>query len=146
MKDLQLTNKNLIPSLWQSWFPDASDMYRRVLGFVPQSPAVNLRELEDKYMMELAVPGYSKEDFSVELAGGVMSISAQKEKSEESEDEAGKVIRREFSSQSFSKKFTLPANANEERVSAKYEDGILKISVSKVEEEDKPASSSVKVD
>lgn len=96
-------------------------------------PAVNVRESAGKYQLELAVPGFRKEDFHVRVEGNVMTIQA--EKKEEKKEEQGQFTRHEFSYNSFSRSFTLPEEANEHAIEAGYTDGILKLTIAKKEGE-----------
>ena len=98
-------------------------------------PSVNIREEADSYQLEVAAPGMSKNDFKVELDNGKLLISAQKQNQNEEKDEMGNYTRREFSYQSFQRSFTLSERMIEgDKISAKYEDGILHINVPKTEE------------
>lgn len=92
-------------------------------------PAVNVKETEKSYEVELAAPGLSKKDFNVTAEDGTLTISSEKE--EEKEEKGKSYTRKEFNYSSFSRSFTLPENANEEDIKAGYEDGILKLSVAK---------------
>lgn len=89
------------------------------------SPAVNILETTDGYHMELNVPGRNKEDFNISVDKGLLSISY--EKKEEAKNEDVKVVRREFSYQSFKRSFTLDEKINAEAIQAKYENGLLKL-------------------
>ncbi len=99
-----------------------------------QIPAANVWEEDDKYHIELAAPGLNKDDLDVTVSNGVLTISA--EKKEEDKEEQDQYTRREFSYRSFSRSFTLPENTREDDISAKYEDGILKVEVKKKEKEE----------
>jgi HSP20 family protein len=95
-------------------------------------PAVNVHESETGYTLEVAAPGLQKEHFHINLDGRVLSISA--EQKEEKKEENGKWTRKEFSYSSFKRVFTLPENVNENSIEARYENGILTVSVPKAEE------------
>lgn len=95
-------------------------------------PAVNVHESETGYTLEVAAPGLQKEHFHINLDGRVLSISA--EQKEEKKEENGKWTRKEFSYSSFKRAFTLPENVNENSIEARYENGILTVSVPKAEE------------
>ena len=98
-------------------------------------PAVNVRETNDAFELEVAAPGMTKDDFKVELDNNMLVISAQKEEKHEEQQENGNYTRREFSYQSFTRSFSLPERLVEgDRISAKYHDGILHITVPKTEE------------
>jgi HSP20 family protein len=92
-------------------------------------PAVNVKETEKNFEIEVAAPGLSKKDFNITVDNGVLTISS--EKKEEKEQKEKDYTRKEFSYSSFSRSFTLPENVNEDDVKANYEDGLLKLSVAK---------------
>ena len=95
-------------------------------------PAVNIKENEKNYEVELAVPGYDRKDFEISIDNGVLTVSA--EKSEETEKKEDNYTRREFGFSSFSRSFNLPTNINEENIDAKYADGVLKLTIAKRQE------------
>ncbi|RPD98738.1 Hsp20/alpha crystallin family protein [Aureibaculum marinum] len=99
-------------------------------------PALNIKETDDTFEIELAAPGYSKKDFNVTIDGGLLNISAEKE-SEEKEEEENYTCR-EFSYESFQRSLMLPETVKSEDVKAKYENGILKFHLAKKEEAKKP--------
>jgi len=96
-------------------------------------PAVNIKETENEFEVDMAAPGMAKDDFRIELNNSVLTISSEKQSENETKD--GKnVTRREFSYQSFSRSFTLPAIVETEKITAKYENGLLKVNIPKKEE------------
>jgi HSP20 family protein len=95
-------------------------------------PAVNIKETENDYRLELAVPGLDKEDFKIEVNEGVLTVSA--ERKDEHTDEKDGYSRREFRYASFQRRFTLPETANDADITAKYDNGILHLIVPKKEE------------
>jgi len=97
-------------------------------------PAVNVKENEKNYEVELAAPGFNKGDFNISLEQGVLTISA--EKKEETEKKEDRYTRREFGYTSFSRSFTLPKNTSEEDVKASYENGVLRLSIAKKDEKE----------
>jgi HSP20 family protein len=97
-------------------------------------PAVNLKETDKSFELEMAAPGMEKKDFKVELEHDTLIVSAQKENKVEEKTEDGKYSRREFSYQSFTRSFNLPKDmVKEDDISASYKDGILHITVPKKE-------------
>lgn len=92
-------------------------------------PAVNVKETEKNYEIEVAVPGRTKKDFNISAENGVLTISS--EKKEEKEQKEKEYTRKEFSYSSFSRSFSLPENANEDDIKANYADGILKLEIAK---------------
>ncbi len=109
-------------------------------GFNTSLPAVNVKESEEGYEVEVAAPGMSKEDFKVEVEHDVLTISSEKEQKNE-EKEEGKYTKREFSYQSFQRSFRLPeGQVDGDKIKARYENGILHLSLPKREEvKPKPA-------
>lgn len=92
-------------------------------------PAVNVKETEKTFEIELAAPGLTKKDFEISVDNGMLTISS--EKKEEKEEKEKNYTRKEFSYSSFSRSFTLPESVNEEDVKAYYEDGILRLHIAK---------------
>lgn len=95
-------------------------------------PALNIKETDDAFKVELAAPGFSKKDFDVNIDEGCLNISA--EKSTSKEEEEGNYTRKEFSYNSFEKALRLPEGVKEEEVKATYKDGILSFNLLKKEE------------
>ncbi len=103
------------------------------------TPAANIVETADDYHVELNVPGRNKEDFNITVDKGLLTISY--EKKEEAKNEDLKVVRREFSFQSFKRSFNLDDKINAEAIQAKYENGVLKLLLPKLKEEKQPVKS-----
>ncbi len=102
-------------------------------------PAVNIKENDESFIIEVAAPGMSKENFAVNLDGDRLLISSERRDDKEEQD--GNYSRREFSYQSFNRSFTIPeGTVDGDRIVAKYNDGILIITLPKKEEvKPKPA-------
>ena len=140
MKSLVRTNGNSfssIPSLLNDFLTDdwfnSSLMNWRSEG--ASMPAVNVKESNDDFKIEVAVPGMKRDDFKVELDNNILTISSSKEDKREEKDPDGEYTRREFSYQSFQRSFSLPESKVEGgKISAKYTDGILYVTVPKREE------------
>jgi HSP20 family protein len=118
-----LLNGSLLSDFFDNEGFFTSSLYRQSV------PAVNVKENEKNFEIELAAPGLSKKDFKVVAENGVLTISSEK-KSEEEKKEKG-YTRREFSYSSFSRSFVLPENTNQDDVKASYEDGVLRVMVAK---------------
>lgn len=106
-------------------------------------PAVNIKDNEDEFIVEMAIPGMTKEDFEVKVENQVLSISS--ETKTEKEDETENFTRREFGYSSFKRSFTLPKTVNSEKISANYVDGILKVVLPKLEEAKKKPIQTIQV-
>jgi HSP20 family protein len=96
-------------------------------------PSVNIKESKEGYEVEMAAPGFSKKDFKIELSHGVLTISSQK-KVENETKKGQEYTRKEFSYQSFSRSFTLPNTVDNDNISARYDNGILKVLIPRKEE------------
>ena len=103
-------------------------------------PAVNVKENDEEYEIEVAAPGMKKNDFKINLDNNQLTISSEIKK-EDSTKEIDQYTRREFSYQSFQRSFTIPDNVVDgDKIAAKYNDGILIIKLPKREEvKPKPA-------
>ena len=96
-------------------------------------PSVNIKENTDEFTVEVAVPGFDKKDFNIEVENDTLTISSEK-KIENEEREGERVTKKEFSYQSFTRSFSLPVLVEREKIKAKYENGILNIIIPKKEE------------
>lgn len=97
-------------------------------------PAVNIKETNEAFEVEMAAPGMTKNDFRVELEGNYLTISSETNNQTE-ENEGDKYSRREFSYQSFQRSFTLPKNVvDPDKINARYEEGVLRLRIPKREE------------
>ena len=139
MKTLVRQNATLfpsLPSLIEDFFNrDWADSTLANGNYSATLPAVNVTETNDNYLIEVAAPGMKRDEFKVELDNNVLTISSQREEKHEEQDEARNYTRREFNYQSFQRSFTLPENQVEgEKISARYVDGILQITVPKRDE------------
>jgi HSP20 family protein len=96
-------------------------------------PAVNISETEQAYDIELAVPGFQKEDFKINVEDDVLTISAEEKKEETKEDK--NYSRRDYHYASFTRSFRLPDNAKDDDIKALYTEGMLKLTIPKTTEE-----------
>ena len=136
MKTLVRQNATLfpsLPSLLEDFFNrDWADSTLANRNYSATLPAVNVRETNEDFLIEVAAPGMKRDEFKVELDNNVLTISSEHEEKHEEQDETRNYTRREFNYQSFQRSFTLPENKVEgEKISARYTDGILHITVPK---------------
>jgi HSP20 family protein len=107
-------------------------------------PSVNISENEKEWNLEVSAPGFSKEDFKINLEKEVLTVSAE-HKAEVNKDTKN-YTRREFSYGSFSRSFRIKENSVEvEKVSAAYENGILSISLPKKEAAPENVAKEIKI-
>ena len=127
----------------QAWLPSIfNDLFDNNWATVSSTtPAINVSEDKDKYEVEVAAPGMTKDDFHIhvtqdgELVIGVEKKTQNEEHKEHKEDK--KYLRREFSYSKFEQTIDLPDNVERSRISAKVNDGVLTISLPKKTEEEK---------
>ena len=124
-------NNLLFPSLMNDLFPTdwlgGVEVYKN-----NTTAAVNIKESESDFTLELLAPGMNKDDFQVEIENEVMTIRAEVENKKETKEDG--YTRKEFSSHSFRRSFTLPETVEVEAIKADYQDGILRLSLPKKKE------------
>jgi len=135
MNLLKRRNGDLFPSFkndffdegffWPNLISTGSDLLDR--GF--KIPPANISETKEEFRVDLSAPGLTRNDFKIEVEDGTLTISS--EKKEESKNDNYK--RREFSYNSFTRSFQLPENVKEDKISAKYDNGMLHVSIPKKE-------------
>ncbi|MDD7884911.1 Hsp20/alpha crystallin family protein [Flavivirga sp. 57AJ16] len=127
--------QNQLPSLFDRLFSNDFEGWNRN-NFSDTNttlPSVNIKEDADAYFVEMAAPGFEKSDFNIELNNDLLTISSEKKITNEVKDDE-RISKQEFSYQSFKRSFTLPELVEDEKISAKYENGILSIAIPKKEE------------
>jgi len=118
------------PMYWKSIFDD---------DFMPSFnstgnhnlPAVNIRENDSNYFVELAVPGLRKDQIRIEVKDDLLTISSEIKNEKEVENEG--FTRKEFNYSTFCRSFNLPEGTDSEKISANYKDGILSVSIPREE-------------
>ena len=127
-------NNGIFPALLDDLFE--SDFFKKptMVQAGLTVPAVNIKETPEQYVIEMAAAGMNKEDFNIDLDRNTITISSEKssEKTEENKDE--NFTRKEYNYSSFSRSFVLPEAANRESIHAAYENGVLKVTISKKDE------------
>jgi len=103
-------------------------------------PAVNVRETEDSFQVDVAAPGFEKQHFALNIENGHLLVTANREE----QTEKSRFLRREFRYDSFKRSFKLPITVNQDAIVAVYESGILNITLPK-KEEAKPVMKSIQV-
>ncbi len=121
-----------LSSLFENFFGHGTDEF-----FHPArtgTSAVNVKEDNEAFRVEVAAPGLKKEDFEVTLDNGLLTISAESRREHEEKNDEARYTRREFSYHSFSRSFTLPNTVEADRIDARYQDGVLHLEIPKKEE------------
>jgi HSP20 family protein len=136
-----ITKRNFRPFYMGSIFDD--DFFPVMSNNVSSMPAVNIKEDDKRFMLDLAVPGIDKKDLKIDINEDLLTISSEtKNDSEENKDG---YKRKEFSYTSFCRSFQIPENVNREKIEASYKDGILSVSLPKFEEEKNKISRQVNI-
>jgi len=120
--------------LLSSFFSDGADY---------TVPAVNIKENDKVFEIEIAAPGLNKEDIRIQLEKDVLTVSSDKKTSKEEQDDH--FMRREFSFNAFSRSFSVPESVNNNKIKASHENGVLKIELPKLEKEAIHKSKTIKI-
>jgi HSP20 family protein len=132
----ELVKKNtLFPAFFDDFFTKDFMNWndKNFTKFGSTLPSANIKEDEKTYMIQLAVPGLRKEDFTIEFKNGILSVSSEKKVEKEDKDKEGNFIRREFAYSSFQRTFSLPEDIMEDKIEAIYKEGILTVNILKKE-------------
>ena len=119
-----------------SWFPEVfNDLFEN--DFTPRNvstaPAINVKETQTAYTVELAAPGLKKEDFMVNInAEGNLVVKMEQHDEKKDEDKNSHYLRREFSFSKFEQTLILPDDVDKEGIKAKMEHGVLTVTLPKV--------------
>lgn len=118
-----------ISPFFDDFFRPATEFFETggLWGRIMKTPAVNIMETKNEYIISVAVPGMKKEDFKIDVEGNILTISCEKEESKEEKD--FRFTRKEYNYSSFSRYFTLPDEVMWDKIDARYEDGVLKIAL-----------------
>ena len=127
---------------FESFFGDS--VFAPVARSFSRMPAVDVRETEKSYAIDMELPGYDQNDIEIHVDGGSLSIASRQvetrdAKEEGSAKEQGTWILRERRVNTFSRSFKLPENANPEEVAAEFKNGVLSLEIKKRPEAQKRA-------
>jgi HSP20 family protein len=136
-----ITKRSFRPFYMPNLFDD--DFFSSLPTRTSSMPAVNIRENEKNYLLELAVPGMEKKDLKIDINEDVLTISA--ENKNENEEQKDGYKRKEFSYSSFCRSFYIPENADKEKIAANYKEGVLYVELPKQEEEKTKISRQVQI-
>ena len=130
----------LMPSLFEKNFADTmfDDFFHMPFGFptvdaAGSSMSADVKEFDNKYELELELPGFSKEDLKAELKDGYLTVKAEHSSNNETKDEKGKYIRRERYYGTCQRSFFVGKDITEEDIKASFENGVLKLDIPKQE-------------
>lgn len=122
------------------WLPTVfNDLFED--NFMPRTsataPAINVKEDDKQYVVELAAPGMKKEDFDVNINhDGNLVIKMEHKKENAEEDKKARYLRREFSYTKFEQTLILPDDVNKDKIAARVADGVLTVDLPKLVKEE----------
>lgn len=130
---------NLLENIFENEFPTfLGNEFLKHTG-----PSANVKETKDSYLIEVSAPGFAKESFNVKVEDSILTITG--EVKEEKLEEGTKFTRKEFVHTSFKRSFTLPKTIVADKINAAYENGILKVTLPKMEEAKAKGTIEVKI-
>ncbi len=131
-------NNSNVSNWLNSWFDDNlfdTDLMPRVNA---TAPAVNVKESGTEYTMEVAAPGLKKEMVKMNIdKDGYLNVSIEHKEEKKENKKEEHYLRREFSYSNYSQSYALPEDANQEKITAEVNNGVLKIEIPKVAKEEK---------
>lgn len=132
-------NQNWLPSIFNDFFDN--DWMERTSA---TAPAINVKESKDEYLIEVAAPGMTKDDFNVHIEGDDALVICMEKKNESKEEKKEtRFLRREFSYSQFQQTMILPDDVDKEKIEAKMENGVLHINLPKLSVEQQQKSKRV---
>ena len=132
-----------------SWIPAVfNDLFNT--EFMPKAsataPAINVKETDKAYIVELAAPGMKKEDFNVHINDdGNLLIKMEKKEEHKEEDKSARYLRREFSYSKFEQTLILPDDVEKDQIKARVEHGVLTVELPKHEEQKVKVSRQIEI-
>ena len=132
-----------------NWIPAVfNDLFNS--DFMPRAnaaaPAINVKESDKAYTVELAAPGMKKEDFNVHINDeGNLIIKMEKKEEKKEEDKNARYLRREFSYSKFEQTLILPDDVEKDKIAARVEHGVLTVELPKVVEEKVKVSRQIEI-
>ena len=133
-----------------SWLPTVfNDLFDA--DYMPKAnataPAINVKETDKAYIVELAAPGMKKEDFDVNINHeGNLTIKMERKQEANEEDKKARYLRREFSYTKFEQTLILPEDVHKDKISARVNDGVLTVELPKIQKEDVKVARQITVD
>ena len=126
---------------------DFPDVNRKLYGNrTSQIMKTDVHEHDDSYEIDIDLPGFKKDEIDLTLENGYLSINASKSHDNSEKDKEGKLIRQERYSGSMQRSFYVGDDVSEEEIKAKFEDGVLKLTVPKEDTEKVPEKKTIAIE
>ena len=128
-----LVRRNNYSNWLNDWFDNSFFNTEEVPQTRTTAPAINVKETCDEYIMEMAVPGLKKEWVRINVTNeGLLHVAIENKMEHKNEDKHEHYLRREFSYSNYQQTYTLPEDADREKISAKVADGVLEVQIPKL--------------
>ncbi len=136
------TNRVLVDELFNNFF--RNDYHENYENNSSKQPATNVFETETEFKIEVLLPGFKKKDVELKYEKNLLTIKVENEANDENQEEY-KYAHREFGAFNFEKQFHIPKTVNDEKIDAKFENGVLNITLPKKEETLEKAPKEIKI-
>ncbi|MBQ6583463.1 MAG: Hsp20/alpha crystallin family protein [Mogibacterium sp.] len=145
-----LFNDNVFDDLFDFSFPQFrgfDDIDRKLYGKnAPHLMKTDIHEFDDRYELDIDLPGFKKDQITLSLEKGNLTIHVAKGLNEEEKNDAGKLIRQERYAGSMQRSFFVGKHLTDEDIKAKFEDGVLKLSLAKKEVQKLPEKKNIMIE
>ncbi len=146
----KIFTENLFDDWFDDFFPDRTwnhDVEKKLYGkHANMLMKTDVREHDDKYEVDIDLPGFHKDQLKIALHEGYLTITASKGLDEEEKNKEGKLIRQERYSGTMQRSFYVGENITEEDIKAKYEDGVLRLTFPKKEARKLPKTTTIAIE
>lgn len=140
----------MYPVYRNSWLPEVFNDFFNTVNMPKANataPAINVKETTDEYIVELAAPGMTKDDFDVHInADGDLTIKMESKQEKNEEDKEAHYLRREFAYSKYEQTLILPDDVNRDNIAARVTDGVLTVDLPKMKKEEHKVTRQITVD
>jgi len=134
-------------NLFDDWFDAFHDADRKLYGKnAPREMRTDVHEYEDHFTVDIDLPGFKKEDISLELENGYLTVRAAKGMDKDEKDNKGRIIRQERYAGAMQRSFYVGNALTEEDITARYENGVLQLNVPKMEARKLPEKKTIMIE
>ena len=144
----RIFTENLFDDLFEDFpFRSLENVDRKLYGkHAGREMLTDVKEHENHYAVEIDLPGFKKDEIKLELNEGYLTITASKGVDEEEKNKQGRIVRQERYSGVMQRTYYVGDQMKAEDIKAKYEDGVLKLEIPKVEEKKLPEKNTIMIE